>query len=285
MLIVVAGIFLTGCRSDDPLRHFVVADSPRMFNVVTPLSGRSVSSVIDGVRYDIAFDDVSRVATITISNLRGDESQAGVNAVFEDVVFTYEPGSHQKQRIIEQKQLNSLINPGAAVTLSDVTFVYTESNELNPARTSGFYAEYTVDNSYKVLAYPYNIYADGTTTIRQVDSETGDVIDYDPVYTVRLYPDQMKADISIRGLTLGGEEHDFTIEGLALRLMSDGYALSKTYTTRIADSIAPSVVLTVFNATARLRDELNVDFEVSVGEIKYMVEAFLTPDMCKKSES
>lgn len=283
LLIALLASIFGGCRSEDPLRHFVVADSPRMFNVVTPISGRAVPSVIDGVRYDIAFDDVKRVATITISNLRCSDDDQGISAIFSDIEFTYEPGSHQKQRIIEQKQINSVTNPGVDVTLSDATFVYAESNALNLSRTSGFYAEFTVNDAYKVLAYPYEIFADGTTTIHRPEAGSGDFIDYDPVYTINLYPDEMKADVFIKGLSLDKNEHDVTITGLKLQLMSDGYSLAYTGLTKVSDSSLTGVQLTGFHGTALLRDELNINFGIKAGDNVYAVEAFLTPDMCKKS--
>lgn len=282
-LVALAVAFLAGCRSEDPLRHFVVADSPLMFNVVTPLSGRAAASVVDGVRYDIVFDDVARVATITISNLRCSEHDEGVDAIFSDIDFTYEPGSHQKQRIIEQKQINSLTDPGVPVTLSDVTFVYAESNELNPSRSSGFYAEFTVNDTYRVLAYPYEIYADGTTTVYSSVSAGRDEIDYDPVYTITLRPSEMTADVDIRGLTVDGSEHDIAVRGLTLQLQSDGYSLKMSGATQVSAASLPGATLTGFNATALLRDELNVNFELSTGSGNYIVEAFLSPDMCKKA--
>lgn len=282
-VIVLLSAFLAGCRSEDPLRHFVVADSPEMFNVVTPLSGRGTPSVVDGVRYDIAFDDVERIAVVTISNLRCAEHEEGVNAVFSDIEFTYGPGSHQKQRIIERDQMNSLTDPGAAVTLSDVTFVYTESNALNSIGASGFYAEFTVDGLYRVLAYPYVVYADGTTVVRKTGTAEGEAIDYDPVYTVRLNPDDKSADVDIRGLTLDGRKCDVTICGLVLKLLPDGYSLQKTDLTDVVFSSPEPVELVDFNANALLRDELNINMSIKIGDRQFAVEAFLSPDMCKKS--
>lgn len=283
ILILISSIILVSCGSDEPFKHVVFADSPKMFSAVVDLTeDRSPVVMTEGVSYYITFNDEPKQATLTINDLRLTPSGERVVATFVDLEWTYGEGAHEKQRIIVADELHSSGDPGADMVLTDVTFVYTESNELNPVESVGFYAEFTVNGRYHVVSYPYLVVADGTTTIRGVAEGRvmDDEISYDPVYLVRFDPKSMSASVSSLGLTIGGINADFEISGLGLVLDGRNYALSANGTTdykSVSDESRWSFV--DFNATADLRDELNLVLELSSDSCHVVVEGFLSPDL------
>lgn len=283
ILLLFLSVIVSACGSDEPFRHVVFADSPKMFSSVTELSGgRSSSVIIEGVSYNIVFNDEPRQASLTITDLQVDPAGERIIATFTDLEWTYEPGSHEKQRSIRADELHSSGSPAADVVLTDLTIIYTESNEMNPNATAGFYAEYTVNGSYYVISYPYSVLADGTTMVRGVadgDPATDDVL-YDPVYAVSLDPATMTAALVSDGLVLDGEAADFELTGLRLGLDGRSYSLSATPATRFAPADASSRWrFRDFNAKADLRDELNFVLELADDSLSVVVEGFLSPDL------
>lgn len=281
--LLLLAIIASACGSDEPFRHVVFADSPKMFSAVTDLSGSRSSSVItEGVSYNIVFNDEPRQATLTITDLQVDPAGERIIATFTDLEWTYEPGSHEKQRIIRSDELHSSGSPAADVVLTDVTIIYTESNEMNPNATAGFYAEYTVNGSYYVISYPYSVLADGTTTVRgvAVGDPAIDEVFYDPVYAVSFDPATMTATLVSDGLVIDGEAADFELTGLRLGLDGRSYSLSTTPATRFAPADGNSRWhFRDFNAKADLRDELNFVLELADDSLSVVVEGFLSPDL------
>ncbi|MCM1348177.1 MAG: hypothetical protein NC338_02085 [Firmicutes bacterium] len=274
---------LAGCGSDEPFKHLVIADSPEMFNVVAPAGGaRGSASITEGVSYYITFDDEKRDATLTINNIQLSPSSPPEIITFSNIVWTYEPGSHEKRRIIEAAELHSDGAPGADVTLTDVVIIYTESNELNPEPTAGFYASYTVDNLYRVTSYPYRVEAFGTTTVSNPDSVVQHMIYYDPVYAISFNPRNFTASIHVASLELAGSGEslvDLDISGLKLGLDPEGYTMQATSSSKVVASTGADVSLGDLSATANLRDQLDLTFEITVNGKQYLVEAYLPPDL------
>lgn len=281
IILSLASLLLAGCRSEDPFKHVVFADSPDMFNFVMPV-GRSAPSINEDVTYNIVFDDVKRNATLTINNLQLPGEDLPVMAAFEDVIWTYEPGSHEKRRIIETDLMQSNPALGAAITLTDVTIIYSESNEMNPDLSAGFYASYLLNDQYRIMAYPYRIYADGTTTVAAQGAEAAGErrIYYDTKYVVDFQPTTMTATIFVEGLEIEGQLLDFEINNLKLGLTADGYALSRSAGTsvRIPDG-GTEVTVNDVAATAVLREDLVLNMEIKVGGAVYAVEGILSPDL------
>lgn len=279
--ILLLSVGLASCRSDEPFKNVVFADSPDMFNVVTPVDGsRGVAQVVGGVTYHIAFDDEHRNASLTISNLKVSPDDEGIIVTFPEVEWTYEPGSHEKRRIIEAPELHSSAGLGGDLTITDVVIIFTQSNTLSDEKTSGFYASYVVDGRYCIVSYPFTAYSRGTTAVSLVGS-TERRIDYAPTYVVSFDPSTMTANLSVEKLTLGGRQLGFTIDRLRLTLTDDGYRLMSTSNTRIVGSAYAAALPQIageVNATAELRNELDLDMTLSFCGADYHVEAFLTPD-------
>lgn len=277
-----AALLLSGCGSDEPFKHVVFADSPEMFTSITALNGsRQAEAITEGVSYYIVFDDEKRNATLTINNFQASPESQGEIITFTDVEWTYEPGSHEKRRIIKADVLHSSSGPGADVTLSDVVIVYTESNEMSAERTSGFYASFVVDGIYKVMSYPFKIYGLGTTTVSDAeDGPAGQNIDYDTEYAISLNPSAMRASIEINGLTLGDETVDLTIGSLKLTLTDVGYDIELgSGNTVVVKNCDLKPVIKSLKASADLREDLALSFEVDMGQKSYSVDACLSPDL------
>lgn len=279
LLAVLSALTFQGCRSDEPFKHVVFADSPEMFNLITydGKGSRGAGEIAENVSYYIVFDDVKRNATLTINNLRTDNGERGIIATFSDVTWTYEPGSHEKRRIIECAELQSDPNPGADITLTDVTIIYNETNELDPEPSAGFYASFVVNGTLKFTAFPYEVYADGTTVIAARASEAGRDIDYDATYRLTFDPQSMEATLSVDNFDVDGVECEFEISRLSLILSDKGYELKSSGVSVVNSSDAALNVESV-SANAELRGNLIVEMELSVGGKAYGVEATLSPN-------
>ncbi len=270
----------TSCShgDDEPFKDIVIANSPEMFNLVTREGSRANPEVTDGVSYYIVFDDVKRKAELTINNLRTDKSSTGLIATFSNLDWTYEPGIHEKRRIIEADVLTS-DNPGYDITLTDVTIIYTESNEMSEIKAGGFYASFVMNSTYSFMSYPYDVYAQGTTTVSWTRSSTQDHIDYEPKYRIRLAPSTMTADLSVEGLVLDTRKVDFKLSGQRLGLTAEGYTLTLPSSATVTDADGSQVVIKSLSAHADLRDELDIDAKIEVDGTEYTVSAFLSPDL------
>lgn len=279
--VILSALLFAACGSDEPLKHVVFADSPVMFNWISPADGsRAVPTVVDGVTYHIVFDDDKRNATITLDNFRLSPEAPSEIATFTNVEWTYESGSHEKRRIISSDILVSDGAPGASVTLTDVVIIYTESNDLSPEPSAGFYASYIVDGAYSVLSFPYKVYCFGTTTINPADSIAPNYVDYLPEYTVTLRPGTMQADMTVSHLEVGGMTFDMTITGLLLTLTPEGYDLKSNAATAVRVS-ASGVAITDIDLTAgaELRDRLVMTMNFKVNGTPWMLQAYLSPDL------
>lgn len=275
LLLLIAAI---GCRSSEPLDNIVRADNSHAFNVVSMTGARSGIEVFDDASYYAVFDDDNLTAEITVRNLRVRESDTPLTLTFSDVPMRFSRNSHEIERVVEVDNLVSTDPVSRGTTITDVTIVYTESNDLNPNGTGGIYARFVVDGQYVVTAYPYNIFADGTTRIDNVSSGH-QYIDYKPTYELHLDPKNMTATLNVENLKLDNESYSFSISRLALRLTDDGYTLTLQPGTT-CDGV-PSVKS--FTATADLRTELKIDMTLVAGGKSYDVASFLTPDLSKQS--
>lgn len=277
---IVAGGLLTlvsGCRGDEPFKNIVVGQQPEMFNLVCPI-GRSAGSteVMQQAGYSMTFDTDNRTANISVTNLCLYPGDTPRTLIFDNVPMTYTADKHETERIVTADVLTSLSPDGEAVTITDATFIYTESNALDPNGTVGIYARFTIFNQYVVTAYPYEMLADGTTRI--TDSAGRDVIDYTPVYKIYLDPLSMRAEVIVDGLTVNGESLAPAIRNLVLEFSDDGYTLAGEAATSV--SVDDGYVIKSFNATAKLRDELKIEFDMLVPDGDNVhVSAFLTPNL------
>lgn len=278
-LIFVSVLFLMGCRSEEPFRHVVFADSPEMFNFVTP-SGRTKAFITDGVSYNIVFDDEKRMATLTINNLRFSPEEEGRIVTFSNIEWTYVAGSHEKQRAIKAPSISS-DNPGDDCTLTEVEIVYSESNELNDNPSAGFYASYTVNGIYSVLSYPYTVFAEGTTTVRSETEIMPQLVDYEPLYKLDLHPSSMTLDMTVKDLDISGKKVGFTLRGIAMTLTDDGYTLEENESVKLTLNGGETVLVKNVSGNAVLRDELNLVMELIHDGMTYYVEAYLSPDYNK----
>lgn len=269
------------CGNGEPFRHVLFANSPEMFNTVVPLDdARSSGYITEDISYHIVFDNEKRNATITINNLMVTPDGERMIATFDDVAWTYESGSHEKRRIIKADVLTTSGGPSAPVTLTDVTILYIESNDMNQVNTAGFYASYTVDDIYRMTSYPYAVCADGTTMVTSDGRSVDSGIYYDPVYIVRFDPLSQGASVSAYGVTLGGEVYDFRITGLELILTAEGYKLSMDQSAAV-EAIGESGIADIsgFMAEARLCDGLDMTFTAVTDAGRYDVKCFLASDL------
>lgn len=267
-----------GCRGSEPFDNIVRAETTHAFNYVTSTSQRGGAAIYDDVRYYIVFDDDKRTANLTISNLRFPGEDTPLTLTFSDETMTYTSNNHEKQRIIKADALTSTDPVTDGTVITDVTIIYTESNALDPNGTEGIYARYTVDGRFVVTAYPYYIFADGTTVIDNL-SEGGQMIDYDVTYRLSLNPDDMTAKMKICGLKFGNACADIVLSPLRLDLSDNTYVLSFTSATQCSSDVGIDV--SSFSSSANLLDELKIDFDVLADDKSYHVGAFLTPDLSK----
>lgn len=268
-------IVIMGCRSPEPLDNIVRAEASRSFNYVS-LIGQKLSSVIcDDVGYYIVFDDDKRKANITITNLHFPDMDEAMTLTFTDVDMTYTGNRHEKQRIIRAEVLVSSDPVTEGVAITDVIIVYTHANTLDPNGNDGIYARYTVDGRYTVTAYPYYIFADGTTVVDNLSDRT-QLIDYWPTYKIWLSPGNMTAKLFVYGLNLGGTLVDLSYGPLRLTIDDSGYSLTELPSTRLVGAEK----MESFTLSARLLDKLKVDFVVTdESAILYRVSGFLTPNL------
>lgn len=275
---------LCACRSEDPFKKVVFADSPEMFNLITPVGRSSSSYIVNNVSYNIAFDDDKKKATVTINDLKMSANAPGEIVTFSNVDWNYVPGSHETQRAI-RVPIMSPDSPGNGSTLTDVEIIYSESNKLSNVPTAGFYASYVVNGAYSVVSYPYIIYADGTTTVRTDNDIMPQTVDYEPVYVLSLHPESMSLDMNVRNIDIDGERLDFSISGITMILTDEGYNLDETEWTAITASNGTSINVSDIAGVAVLRDELNLTMIVEYMNTMYYIEAYLAPDYnsCKRS--
>jgi len=271
---------LCACRSEDPFKKVVFADSPEMFNFITPVGRSSSSYIVDNVSYNIAFDDDKKKATVTINNLKLSANVPGEIMTFSNVDWNYVSGSHETQRAIRVPMMSS-DSPGNGFTLTDVEIIYSESNESSNVPTAGFYASYVVNGAYSVLSYPYKIYADGTTTVRTDKYIMPQAVDYEPVYVLSLHPENMSLDMNVRNMDIDGARLDFSISGIAMTLTDEGYNLDETERTAVTAYNGTSINVSDISGVAVLRDELNLTMTVEYMNMTYYIEAYLSPDYNK----
>ncbi len=272
-------VSLWGCGSDEPFKKVVFADSPLMFNFITP-AGQQSSYVAEDVSYNIVFDDEKKTATLTINNLKWTQADAGMIATFSNIDWTYVTGSHEKQRAIIAPVLTS-DNPGIDVALTDVVIIYGESNELNNAPAAGFYASYTVNGAYCVLSYPYQVYADGTTTVMNDSDIMPQLVDYDPVYILNLHPSGMTIDVDVQGVEIAGTRLDFNVTGLTMKLTDVGYDFGISRPVAVTTTGGTAITINKLSASANMRDELDITMEVALDGESYIIESYLAPDYNK----
>ena len=275
---------VAGCRSAEPFDNITRAASPTAFNYVTATNGARIgASVYDDVSYYIVFDDENRTANITISNLNTPGRDEPLTLTFKDCEMTYTANNHSKERIVKADVLVSNSPVGSGVVITNATFVYTESNKLDPNGIDGIYARFTIDDVYTVTAYPYHIFADGTTRIDNL-SDGSSTIDYVPVYAIDINPDAMTASLKICNLTLNGAAKEISISPLRFVLTENGYGLEMTSETKFKISGADNdeaIGLESISAEAILLDELKIDMRLNVEGTVMDVAAFLTSNLSK----
>lgn len=266
-----------GCHSEEPFKNIVIGQQPEMFNLVSRID-RSAEKpeVLEQAGYSMTFDMDNRTANISITNLRLYSGDVARTLVFDDIPMTFTADRHEVERIVTADILTSLTPDGESVDITDATFVYTESNALDPNGTVGVYARFVIFDRYVVTAYPYEMLADGTTRI--TDGSGNDVIDYAPIYTIRLNPEGMTADVIVCGLTVAGEKLSPVVSKLDLVFTDNGYDLEQSSITKVAN--AEGCLIKSFSGTAMLRDELKIEFDMSLPDGKAVhVSAFLTPNL------
>lgn len=280
ILLIAIQAVVVSCRSDDPLKKIVIADSPASFNYVVNV-GRAASdgAVFHDAGYYMVFDDEVREVNITISNLQCAPGQSPVTVSFSGVPFDYDVSKPGKQRVIE---CDALVPDGVVpgdVTLTDVTIVYSQSNVFDSHGSDGFYARYTVNGNYRVMVYPYEVFGHGTTRVI-TDGQTSDLIDYEAVYVTTLAPKDMSASIEISGLPMLGDGVLVRISGLELTLTDAGYDVGYV-AGRTSLFVDDGTVAEIGRLTgvADMRDRFELDMDVTLAGKDYRISAFLTPNL------
>lgn len=277
-MIIAAALTLGACRKSEPFDNIVRAENPEAFNYVTDAAGRGSGAVFDDAGYYFVFDDDNRTANITISNLRLNEFDESRTLTFSDVPMDFTSDRHETERMVKADVLVATdpVNAGTAIT--DVTIIYTKSNDLDPNGTGGIFARYTVDGRYTVTAYPYKVFSDGTTRVDNI-TDGGETIDYHATYALNLDPHNGgEAMLRINGLKLGGNTYNLTIEPLVFHITDAGYTLESTASTTCKGG---AVTLKKLSATAGLRSELKIDMPMEAVGKEYRVAAFLTSNLFK----
>lgn len=268
---------LTGCGSSEPLDNIVMAEAPRMFNHVTQ-AGEEAGRIYDDAAYYVVFDDDARTCTITMSNLMYPGVESPQTLVFENVAWTYPVRQHDMRRIIDAE---SLVSEGveSGVSISNLHLVYIQSNELSSHRCEGILVSFDIDG-YHVATYPYQVFAQGTTVVTdQMDqnARTRETVDYDVTYTISLIPKAHSAAIMIEQLDINGDTERYELGHLDMKLTENGYEISSKGDIRASDH----AVIKNFSGEADMLDELKVTFDITVDDVDYTVQSYLTPAYIK----
>lgn len=261
---------LFSCGSSEPFHNIVFADGSDSFNRIIDLRRSAATDKIYGGGYYVTFDDEHRTAQLTISNLKIADDIEGVTLTFDNVPWNYSSSNHQKQRVISIDELISEDAQYGTIRLTDVVIVYSESNDMDQFASHGLYATYVVNSRFRVVAYPYHVFAEGTT--RFVDLSGSDWYDYTPIYIIDLNPETESAAMKIYDI-MGG---NITIDDLSMEFTDDGYRLIPFSHTKTESALGE---ITNIEIQSHLHDRLDVKFTLSRHEGPISVEAFLSPNL------
>lgn len=276
-IITFPALALTGCGSSEPLDNIVMAEAPRMFNHVTR-AGEETGRIYDDAAYYVVFDDDARTCTITMSNLMYPGVDSPQTLVFEDVAWNYPVRQHDMRRVIDAE---SLVSEGvdSGVAIGNLKLVYIQSNELASRQCEGLVVSFGIDG-YHVTAYPYQVFAQGTTVVTDQadeDSRTREAVDYDVSYAISLMPRSNSAAIMIEQLDINGDTERYELGHLDMKLTENGYEISSKGDVLASDH----AVIKNFSGKADMLDELKVTFDITVGGVDYTVQSYLTPAYIK----
>lgn len=267
-------LLATSCGNDEPFKHVIEAAEPKAFNqVISDIRGQS--GIYDDAAYYITFDDDRRTASITIANLRVDETMTPLTLTFDKVPMTFTPNRNERQMIIQQPLLVSNDPTGANTEITDVTIVYSRGNILDSYGAEGIYARFTIAGRYTITAYPYRVFAEGTTRLIDLADDSEKFV-YQPVYTIILDPHRSLATLTVHKLPNLPENEEIVVEDLSLTLQDNGYVLSMTSSTQVH---APhSVSVSACSANAEFLKDLSLEMNITIGNISYRLSGFLTTD-------
>lgn len=265
------------CSSPEPLDNVVVTQNPETFNYVTQLQRGSASDaeIFEQSGYYIVFDDDARCANLTISNLVIEPSGSPLTLSFERVPIDYTSDRHNLQRIIRADALTSNDPVNAGTQITDVTFIHSQANDLDPYGYSGLFAAYTIYGRYRVVSFPYHIFMNGTTRIDNLtDSLTH--IDYDPVYRLTLNPTRSTATLTIEHLSIPGDgAGELTVPSMQLSLHQNGFTATSARSLDVAFA-GSRATLSDVEISAQELNQVKITFTLRNSGSTYSVAAFLT---------
>lgn len=283
-LLTALGLLATACAGEsDPEAKLDRFESAESFHVISSADGgRSAASasVMDGVRYEFAFNDDERLVTFTIRNFSVLPDEAGVDYTFVDVPWVYSIGTPDVQRIIDVECLSPNTPSPAPHTLSNVHIVYCEPKKSSAYENRGVVASYTVDGIYHVQAYPYTVMGEGTTV--SFNTTTGESrMCYSTSMAINFNPHTLEAKVDVHGL-LADDAHpvmSFTLDDVETEFVDGGYILF------IPGSVGiDGGTIRDFRGKAVMTDELDLEFVLTLTDgTEYNVECYLSPNLTPQS--
>lgn len=285
ILFFVLGLIVSACAGEsDPeakLDRFKSAESFHVINDVGGVRASSEVSVMDDVHYEFAFNDDKRLVTFTIRNFRMTDDESPVDYTFVDVPWVYSVGTPEVQRVIDAAFLMPTSPRLDLHAFTDLHIVYSEPKASSVYGNSGVVASYTVNNVFRVRAYPYSVVGEGTTVC--FNKATGrSRICYSTAVAIRFNPHARSADVDVLGL-LPDDAHgavSFSLQGITAEFVDNGYALSCPV--RVID--VDGVAVDSFHGVAELSDELDLTFGLRLDDgSEYDVECHLSPNLAPQS--
>lgn len=262
---------MASCGSSEPFHNIVFADGSDTFNRVTDIMRSSLGDGIYQGGYYITFDDEQRTASLTISNLKVSDADEGITLTFDNVPWNYSESNHQKQRVISADELIGEDPQYGTIRLTDVEIIYSESNDLDFYTSNGLCASYIINSRYQVVAYPYHVFAEGTTRVSTGSGNTA--YEYSPIYYITLDPEQRIASIDIKGLT----DDKIRIDNLELEFTDYGYILKSDDATTMRSS---EYTLNLLYGESHIHDRLELRMQLKDGnDNQVYVDAFLSPNL------
>lgn len=254
-----------------PLSSMYYAESPELFFNAVPVSARGVSEVSEGTRCTLLYNNDYRTVDFYLYDFdAGDGTTA--DYYFKDVPWEFSVGTPTKERVVSVESLTSDSASVAPLTLTDVSIIYYEANELDPRDCRGFAIDFTA-GGYRFTGYPTHLCCSGTTLA--VEPGVEHVILYTPTLTVDFNPAQGTADLHILDFSTDVDDSgvNVSIAGATAKFAPGEYTLTKSSAT-----VNDSTTIRDFRATGVIAGELTVDYTVVTPSRSIAVSSHLRPN-------
>lgn len=264
---------LAGCSSDSsetPLSAMFFAETPDIFTNSVPVAGCGPSEISEGGSFRFVYDNSKR--TVDIQLLDVDLGSGSDSYTFKGVPWEFSVGTPTKQRVVSSDAIIAVGATGNSRILTDVSMIYYEANELDPANCRGIYIDFTADGR-RFTVYPRRLYCKGTTVAVEPGAEHA--ILYAPALVVEFHPLEGKADLAIDNFSLDDDNSGVTvaIPSAQASFSPGGYSLSAP-----AVTVSDTVRIENFRADASMSGRLIVEYRAVTPTRSLDVRSELRPN-------